>query len=312
MPQRMPTKKRDEMRSEKDAVPRAKHRQSRDCDLTTAIVEDGDDTQIVAALSRGLMLLDAFRRTDVGLGNAELAERTGLTKPTVSRLTYTLSRHNYLQFDVHRREYRLGVGAITLGAVALAMTNVRNIALPLMRELAVGSRFNVGLGTRAGKQMVYTDACEGDALISLRLLPGSRIPIATSAMGRAYLAFLEPDERAAVLADVRSRYDDDWPTVLHGVDAAIADFGQNGFCCSIGEWHKDINGVAVPIRAASGEPIHVLNLGGPAYALSEQELRENLGPRLIEAVRKIEAALGLGSPVGNDPADIPIVGDTIV
>ncbi|WP_052129348.1 IclR family transcriptional regulator [Sphingomonas sp. 35-24ZXX] len=281
------------MKGERSAGARGKFRQSRDADLSFSVVEQGEDNQIIAALSRGLAVLDAFSRADTSLGNAELAARTGLTKSTVSRLAYTLARHNYLQFDPHSREYRLGVGAITLGAVALAMTNVRTLALPLMRELAAGSRFNVGLGTRVDRQMVYTDACEGDALISLRLLPGSRIPIATSAMGRAYLARLTPGEREAVLAELRPRYDDDWPTVLAGVDAAVAEYERYGYCSSIGDWHKDINGIAVSIVTPPGEPVRIFNLGGPAYALSEAELRETHAPRLLAAVRTIEDALGI-------------------
>lgn len=286
------------MMSGKKISVRSKPRQSKDVDVASAVFDDGKDTQIVGALSRGLMLLDAFRRSDVSLGNAELAERTGLTKPTVSRLAYTLARHNYLIFDPHRREYRLGVGAVSLGAVALAMTNVRTTALPLMRSLAEGCRFNVGLGTRSGRQMVYTDACEGGALVGLRLLPGARIPIATTAMGRAYLASLDEPERAAVLADLRTRYDDDWASVRSGVNAAVEALVRDGYCCSIGDWQKDINGIAVPIAAPTGEPTYVLNLGGPAYALSEEELRQRLAPLLIAVAREVEAALDLtdGAP----------------
>jgi DNA-binding IclR family transcriptional regulator len=277
----------------KEGGDRSKLRQSRDLDIARAPMVEDDDTQIVGALSRGLMILEAFRRTDTSLGNAELAERTGLTKPTVSRLTYTLARHNYLSFNQHQREYRLGVGAVLLGAVAQAMTNVRTVALPLMRELVAGGRFNVGLGTRAGNQMVYTDACESEALISLRLNAGSRIPIATSAMGRAYLASLDADERGALLEELRGRYDDDWAGIVAGVDAATEELERYGYCSSLGDWQKDIHGVAVPIAAPAGELVYVLNLGGAAYALPEQEIRERHAPRLVALARKVEAALGL-------------------
>ena len=280
------------MRTARKTVERAKLRQSKDVDLLDDLGET-EDTQAVAALARGLMLLDAFRRDDVSLGNAELAERTGMTKSTVSRLTYTLARNTYLTFDKARREYRLGVGAIALGAVALAMTNVRTTALPLMRRLAAGGRYNVGLGTRAGLQMVYTDACEGDALISLRLFPGSRIPMATTAMGRAYIASVPPDEREQLLAELQSRYDADWPSIRGGVHAAVEALERDGYCSSLGEWQKDIHGIAVPIAAPQGQPLYVLNLGGPAYALPEQELRERLAPRLVALGRQVEVTMGL-------------------
>ena len=252
---------------------------------------DDGDSQIVSALARGLALLDVFTRGDSSLGNTELAERTGLTKSTVSRLAYTLTLHNYLSFDPRLREYRLGARAIRLGAVALATTDVRTLALPLMHRLAAGSHFNVGLGTRDDLQMVYTDAVEGAALIALRLFPGSRVPIATSAMGRAYLATCPADERDDVLEWLRPRYGDDWGRIRKGVDDAIIEQERNGYCVSVGDWQKDISGVAVPIAVPAGAMRYVLNLGGPAYALPEQELREKLAPELIAIARQVEATL---------------------
>ena len=275
--------------------PRCKVRQSRGSDVSSADVVESDDNQVVEALARGLALLDVFRRADVGLGNAELAERTGLAKPTVSRLTYTLARYEYLVFDQERRTYRLGVGAVTLGAVALAMTNVRTTALPLMKQLAVGGCFNVGLGTRAGRQMIYTDVCEGDALISLRLVTGSRIPMATTAMGRAYLNVVPSTERDGLLADLRLRYDAEWPTIRTGIKTAGDELAKYGYCASLGDWQRDIHGIAVPVCAPCGQAIHVLNLGGPAFALLEQELREKLAPRLVALAAEVEAKLGLSA-----------------
>src|SRR5690554_3563507 len=52
----------------------------------------GNDTQFVSSVARALAVLNAFLPKGGRLGNTELAERTGLTKPTVSRLTYTLAQ----------------------------------------------------------------------------------------------------------------------------------------------------------------------------------------------------------------------------
>ncbi|WP_336951014.1 IclR family transcriptional regulator [Sphingobium aromaticivastans] len=293
------------MKAQVTPAERAKPRQAGQ--LGHASRDDDSDSQIVAALSRGLALLDAFNRDDKSLGNAELAERTGLTKSTVSRLTYTLTLHNYLAFDARSREYRLGPRAIRLGAIALATTNVRTLALPLMQQLATGSHFNVGLGTRDDLQMVYTDAAEGDALIALRLFPGSRVPMATSAMGRAYLAACPPEEREDVLDRLRPRYGDEWGRIRKGVEDAIIEQQRFGYCSSIGDWQKDISGVAVPIAARPGDTVYVLNLGGPAYALPERELRDRLAPGLLSIARQVEAVLLTGDAQPDaSPADHPL------
>jgi DNA-binding IclR family transcriptional regulator len=251
----------------------------------------GSDTQHVNAVGRALRILEAFRPGEGPLGNAELAERTGLTKPTVSRLAYTLVQAGYLSFDTKRLEYELGGAALALGAVAFSYRNLRHVARPLMRAFAAEGSFNIGLGTRDRQMMIYTDACEGKGLVALRLYAGSRMPILTSAMGRAYLAGLQPAEREAILQELRPLYGAEWPNILKGVQAALRDVANRGFCLSAGDWQKDIHGLAVPIRSATDGRVFAINLGGPAYLLPVAEMTQVLGPRLLRVAKEIEFGL---------------------
>jgi DNA-binding IclR family transcriptional regulator len=249
-----------------------------------------DDNQLVLAVVRALEVLEAFRPGGPTLGNAALAERTGLPKPTVSRLTYTLMRSGYLTFDRRRREYELGPRAVALGSIALSRLDVRGAALPLMEELSQ-SGFNVGLGIRDDAVMVYTDACQGSALVGLRLYAGSRIPIMGSAIGTAYLATLADAERTALLDQLRPRYADRWDTLMQDLDRAVHDISTVGYCVSIGGWHADINGVAAPIVVPSAHGTYVVNLGGPGYMLTEDMIHRTVGPAVARLARDVRTAL---------------------
>src|SRR5262245_41883184 len=66
------------------------------------------DRQFVTALARGLEILRAFIPNDGPLGNGEIAQRTGLPKPTVARLTHTLTRLGYLNYLDRLEKYQLG------------------------------------------------------------------------------------------------------------------------------------------------------------------------------------------------------------
>lgn len=250
-----------------------------------------DDTQYVAAVARALQILDAFQPGEQPLGNAELAERTGLTKPTVSRLAYTLAQAGYLSFDQKRRDYELGGAALALGTVALSRRNVRYLARPLMKALADEGSFNVGLGTRDRHMMIYTDTCEGKGLVGVRLYAGSRIPILTTAMGRAYLSGLQAAEREALLQQLRPQFGAEWAAVVKAVETAVRSVERHGFCMSAGDWQKDIHGVAAPIRTCTDGRVFAVNLGGPAYLLPTKEMESVLGPRLARMAREIESAL---------------------
>ena len=195
---------------------------------------------------------------------------------------------------------------MALGNVALSTMDVRQLARPMMQELARQANFNVGLGTRENELMVFTDACEGEALVGLRLFAGSRIQLLTSAMGRAYLAGVDEAEREAILAELRPRHGDEWPSLESAVRRAVKDVAEKGFCFSVGEWQKDIYGVGAPIRHPAGGRVYALTLAGPAYLLPEKLLREELGPRLAALAVRVESALtpkATSLPLGHQASD---------
>src|SRR5438128_12481644 len=93
------------------------------------------DRSFVVALSRGLDVLRAFRPNDGLLGNQEIAARTNLPKPTVSRLTYTLTKLGYLTPVPRFEKYQLAPAAMALGYAALANRGVRHLCEPLREEM---------------------------------------------------------------------------------------------------------------------------------------------------------------------------------
>ena len=60
-----------------------------------ADITPAKDRKFVEALSRGLDVLRAFSQGSVVMGNQDIARITGLPKPTVSRMTYTLTKLGY-------------------------------------------------------------------------------------------------------------------------------------------------------------------------------------------------------------------------
>lgn len=250
-----------------------------------------DDRQFVTALARGVDVLRAFRIGDGPLGNQELSERTGMPRPTVSRITHTLTQIGFLTFNRRLETYELGGGALSFSLVAMAALDIRALAIPLMQELGHGNDITVALSLRDKAMMVITEVVESEALVSLRLPVGSRLPVAITAPGRAYLAALPEADRDVVLEELRPHFGADWSTVRRGIDKAIREIERQGFCSSIGEWRKDINGAGAPIVMPGGREPLALTLGGPAYMVAEKELMDDLGPRLAEAARRLSASL---------------------
>lgn len=253
------------------------------------------DRQFVTALARGLEVLRCFRPGDRHLGNRDIAERTGLPKPTVSRLTYTLTCMGYLFHDDRLGKYQLGTGVISLGYSLLTNMDVLKVARPLMQELADYSHTVVSVGTRDRLGMIYLDGRHSTtATISLRREPGTRVPIATTAMGRALLCGLPEAERVQLMDYIRRKDESNWPRHKAGIEQALRDYRERGFCLSIGDWRKDVNAVGVPMLSQPGTRLLTFNCAAPSFTLRPHMLEDDIGPRLVNLVRTIESEAARG------------------
>ena len=150
------------------------------------------DRRFATTLARGLSVLRAFRADDDGLGNAELAARTGLPRSTVSRLTFTLRALGSLEHARGDERYRPGPVLLALGNVAAGAIPFVDAAAPPMQRLADDTGTLAVLGVRDGGKLLLVRTWRPRGVASLWLEVGHRVPILRSSSGHALLAAL-PD-----------------------------------------------------------------------------------------------------------------------
>jgi DNA-binding IclR family transcriptional regulator len=250
------------------------------------------DRSFVVALSRGLDVLRAFQPNDGLLGNQEIAARTKLPKPTVSRLTYTLTKLGYLTPVPRFEKYQLAPAAMALGYAALANLGVRHMSEPFREDLMRETGGAVAVGGRDRNSMIYFGQCRNGLTLGVQLDVGSRIPIATTAMGRAYIWALAQEERAALLRELREHYGSRWGRLRDGIERSGEMIARHGFAISAGDWQTDVAAAGVALKLNDGTGPYAFNCGAPAFRFTEDRLLNDIGPRLVAMVRNIEAALG--------------------
>ncbi len=257
-------------------------------DPISALDEEEKDRQFVTALARGLELLRCFSPRESVLSNQELARKANLPRPTVSRLTHTLTRLGYLK-QLPQGKYQLDVGVMSFGYGMLSNLSIRAVAHPLMEQLANHANAAVAMAARDRLQMVYLDVVHGQGNLTMRRQVGTHLPLHLSAAGRACLAGLPENECDFLLDRIRTRHPEDWPKLRKGLEKAFRDYADYGYCLSIGEWQRDVNAVAVPMTHAQ-HGLLAFNCGGPSFQLSREKLEEDIGPRLVHMVSNIEAS----------------------
>lgn len=247
--------------------------------------------KFISGLARGIQLLEAFRPGDDFLTNADLSSRSGLPRPTISRLTHTLCELGYLEQGEDRRGFRLTPRMLTLSHPVLAKIRLRQVARPLMDEFAKRTQLSLALGVRDGCDMVFIERAKGIASSFLTQDIGARIPIALSSMGRAYMAGLQPNERELLFEELaRASPKQRWQQIRANIEREIARYDACGYCFSFGEWKAQAYGVSVPIILQDGTVL-AMNCGGMGPLVKVSSFDE-VGQRLESIVRQILASQG--------------------
>jgi DNA-binding IclR family transcriptional regulator len=253
---------------------------------------DSGDRQFVTALARGLAILRCFRLGEVYLNNQELSRRSGLAKPTVSRLTYTLTRMGFLAYSCAREEYTLGPGVLVLGHTYLAAMKVREVARPLMQTLADLVQATVAMGEHDGLHMVVVEVCHGSPNYKLRVEVGERVPRHMTALGRANLAATPLDKRIETVDAVAKQLAPaDHNALAAQMLESLGEYDRLGFVYSCGDWNPDMFAVGVPLIAADGNRVLSLSCSGPVHDMTRKRLTTEVGPRMVRLRDRIHRSV---------------------
>lgn len=255
---------------------------------------DAEHPQFVSSAARCLSILRCFDYGDQFLGNREIALRTGLPKPTVSRLTFTLARMGCLSYSPAREKYALGVGLLSLGHTFQRCNPVIAIARPLMAACAEATGSTVMLGAPDGMRMVLLAIAASPSGEDFGLEAGTRVPHGLTALGRADLAARREELFQRELAELKQECRPfAWPRIRDGILQARNEVARIGYCHSLGAWCPDVYAVGVPmVSRQDPDRILAFSCGGPAAAMSPERLTEVVAPRLIALRDEVLRATG--------------------
>lgn len=247
----------------------------------------------VSALARGLSVLRAVAEAPGPLTNRELADATGIPKATVSRLAATLVSAGYLRQLADSERFGLGAALLDMSNAYLRNFDLRSHARLYLAELAESAGAAVNLGVCDGLDIVLIDSVRPhSAVILSRLDVGSRIGLATSAAGRAYLSAADEPTRRVLHERLRAASGKQWPGLRETLEESAREYLAHGYCSSFGDWHRDIHAVGTILPGPRGER-YVISCGGPGYLLPREVMTQKIGPQLVVTARTIAREAGV-------------------
>jgi len=236
---------------------------------------------LVPGLQRGLDILRCFSGTRVRIGAAELAQELKIPRSTVFRLLSTLEYMGFVERSADGREYRLGVGVLSLGFEYIASLEITDLARPILERLAKSTGYHANLAIRDGREVVYILKAAAPSSYVGSVKIGTRLPAHATVMGRMCLAYLSDKELDALYRDNKlKRHSPQTPASLKQLRMVLAEDRQRGYAVSEQFFEPGVSAVAAPIFEDGEKVAGALNIIVPSAGITAEKLKE-----LVTAVR---------------------------
>ncbi|MGH3095058.1 MAG: IclR family transcriptional regulator [Streptosporangiales bacterium] len=254
-------------------------------------------------VERMTLILDVFEGRTARLTLEEVSRRTQLPRSTAHRILEQLVRLRWLQRTA--LGYSLGQRVLGFGDRDGSYADIRSVAAPLLQDLQLKTGMIVHLAVLDGAEVYYLDKVGGRFATMVPSRVGGRAPAHSTALGKALLAWLEPeqvDERVgAALGRLTHRTIADLGTLhqeLHRIRR------RHGLAFERGECFPGISCVAAAIRGPEA-PVASLSLVGDRRAPLEK-----LAPLALDAARQAGRELFEPDAGGRSAAATPVPAQT--
>ena len=262
------------------------------------MTESDGQGYLVKSVLKALDILEAFSDDEYTLGVTDLSKRLNINKATVHNLLSTLRSRGYVELNPETRRYNLGIKLLEVGRVVRANIEIRDQAIPLLRDLARYSSEAVYLAILHDRHSVYLHAIEASGRPIDHSAIGERVPLHCTALGKAKLAYLPESEIDAIIDEIGLvRFTPNTICNSEQLKVELQRTRERKFALDDEEHEVAIRCVAAPIFAEGGEVTAACSVSGPAGRMTDKRLNE-LAPEVTRVAHAVSLRLGFGGTLG--------------
>jgi DNA-binding IclR family transcriptional regulator len=252
-----------------------------------ALAGEAGEGDVIQVVSRAFDVLRCFEGHEARLGNLEISNRCGLPRSTVSRLTHTLTRMGQLVYLPRDQKYRIGPSAVAMSASMMKGAQLRSMIRQRLQEVAEQLPGTVGFVVPDRFHLVYLQFARSATALGLHEGTGSRISMASTAVGAAYTAALAPEIGDAFIADMEREAPEAAKILRPRIEANRQMLRERGYVVACGLWSPHINGLAVPIWSPQYQTFVVITIGLLSAMYDEQRLHAEVAPLMLALGRSL-------------------------
>ncbi|TVQ35347.1 MAG: IclR family transcriptional regulator [Spirochaetaceae bacterium] len=248
---------------------------------------------IIHSLDKGLYLLEVIEEAGHPVSLQYLWQRLKWDKATIYRLLTTLEKRAYIHRDPETREYSLGIKIYALYDSLIRQLDLQQISKPYVVRLAQETGHTAHLAVAVGNRIVFIDRVVGSGILSVNTQIGAMEPAYCTALGKAYLAYIDSNDLPDLLEEPLTRYTPNTLVDLGDIACDLAKVRRRGFAIDDEEYSSGIRCIAAAILNQVHAPVAMIGVSGPKNRINLRAMRE-CGELVRDASREISRKFGYG------------------
>ncbi len=246
----------------------------------------------IKSVGKAIEIINCFSISKPVLGIGEIAQITGYTKSTVSRILSTFKKYGCVEKVDGYGKYRLGYRVYLWGIISRELNSLPTIAKSVMEKLRSKCSEEVSLYAIEGDRRVCLLRIESLHEIARVGKMGDFLPLHAGAVGRVLLAYLPEEQRRKILSSLPlKRFTDLTLTDPEKLERSLDEIRKEGYGISRGEREPNAYSVVAPVWDSRKQVIASLSISGPNFRLTEEQLEINIRG-VLTAAKDISSKLG--------------------
>lgn len=246
----------------------------------------------IQSVKRATDIISLFSVAQPALGITQIAAALNLNKATAWGLVTTLEKQGFLQQDPETLKYSVGSKLFELGMVYYERLEINTKATRPAHDLAsrTGLVARVGIWDRQSVLVTLLAMPKSEDSLSHQI--GPRIPAYCSGLGKALLAFVEPEAFEAYLG--QTELHPHTRSTIVSVDELRGDLEKariTGYAISREEMIPGLVALGAPVYGRGKKLAGAISIGGAPSTITDEQV-EQLGGELLRAASEISQAMG--------------------
>lgn len=229
----------------------------------------------VKSLAKAMKVLECFNSKNPELGVTQISSMLGIGKSSVSNIVSTFEQMGYLEQNAKTGRYTLGLKLLEYSYMINERLGYQRLFYDVMQHISKEFNAITYFAIYKDKRVFYL--CNMYPPVEAynypyRIIIGETAPLYCTAIGKAMMAYLPPEELEECLEIDRTAYTDSTITDEIELRDEIATIRRQGFALDRAEHEYGLFCISVPVFVGDNKLFGAFSMSSPNLSFTDEKI----------------------------------------